>query len=116
MGFVKSPCPGLYLPHMKTNPKLFVQYVQAYVSHNDRGMKAVGVETHPDGQVYILKMPDMSAKKPIVTFSTVKGKKTKNVTWEQMWKIPIERFLSEDDFKYLEKKGMDKHGNHIEKK
>jgi hypothetical protein len=116
MGFIKSPCPGLYLRHKNTNPKLFVEYIQAYVKHNDRGMKAVGVETHPDGQVYILKMPDYTAKKPIVTFSTVKGKKTKKVEYEQMWKVPIENFLSEDDFEYLKKRGMDKHGNHTEKK
>jgi hypothetical protein len=116
MGFKRVPCPGLYLRHKATNPKLFVAYCQAFIETNDRGHKAIGIETDPGGTVYILTMPDYSAKKPIVTFSTVKGKKTKNVTWEQMWKVPIEVWLSEEDFEYLKKKGMDKHGNHIEKK
>lgn len=115
MGFNKVPCPGMYIRHRQTNPKLFVSMIQAFIKANDRGMKAIGIETRDDW-VYILAMPDYTAKKPIVTFSTVKGKKTKKVEYEQMWKVPIENFLSEDDFNYLEKKGMDRHGNHIEKK
>lgn len=89
-----------------------MSYVQGFIKTNDKGMKAIGVETSDDGQVYILTMPDYDEKKPIV-----KGKgKDKKITYEPMWKGPVERFLSDDDLAYLEKKGMDKYGNKIEGK
>jgi hypothetical protein len=116
MGFKRVPCPGLYIRHKNTNPELFVAYCKAFIERNDRGFKCIGAETDPGGNVYILTMPDYSVKKPIVTFSTVKGKKTKKVEWEMMWKNPIESWLSEDDFNYLKKRGKDKYGNDIEKK
>lgn len=111
MSFSKVTCPPLYIRHKNTNPKQFVNYCQSYVKKNCHGMKAIGVETSQDGNVYILTMPDYETKKPIV-----KGKgKTKTVAYEPLYKVPIERFLSDDDFEYLRKKGMDKHGNKISK-
>lgn len=110
MGFNKIPCPGIYLEHKNKRPKLFVQYVQGFIEHNFEGMKAVGVETIND-QVFILAMPDYSKKKPIVTFSTVKGKKTKKVEFVPVWKQPIESYLDESDFEYLKSRGKDRYGN-----
>jgi hypothetical protein len=116
MSFKRVPCPGLYLRHKKTNPKLFVEYCQAFIRTNDHGHKAIGIETDPDGNVYILTMPDYDAKKAVVTFSQVKGKKTKKVEHVKMWKVPIESWLNDDDFEYLRKRGKDKYGNDLETK
>ncbi|AYP68800.1 hypothetical protein BpsM61_00026 [Bacillus phage vB_BpsM-61] len=112
MAFGSVPCPMLYVPYLKKNPSLFVEYCQAFIKKNDTGRKAIGVKSIPGGPVMILTMPDYDAKRPIV-----KGRgKTKTVTYEDMYKVPIEAFLSKDDFEYLEKKGMDKYGRKLKKK
>lgn len=110
--FGRIPCPGMYLEHKKSNPKLFVGYCKGFIKHNYPTEKAIGIKTFPDGSCYILTMPDYTARKPIV-----KGRgKDKKVTYEPAWKVPVERFLNEDDFKYLAERGMDKHGNKINRK
>lgn len=108
MSFHMVPCPELYLRHKKTKPKLFVQYCESFTKKNDPGRKAVGIRTINE-QVYIMTMPDYDSVKAIV-----KGKgKTKTVTHVPMYKGPIERFLTKEDFDYLQQNGRDRYGNKI---
>ena len=113
MGFTLVPCPGLYMEWKNKNPEKFVEMCEAFISYNNRGMKAVGFKTIGNGEPMIITMPDYDADKPIVTFKQVKGKKTKEVTHEKIHKVPIECYLDDDDFAYLKSKGRDKYGRKV---
>lgn len=109
MAFNRVPCPGMYIRHKSTNPKLFVSYCEGFIKTNYHGRKAIGVHTDESGAVMILTMPDYDAKRVIVS-GTGKNKTIKTIP---LFSKPIEHYLDEDDIAYLQKRGKDKYGNTI---
>jgi hypothetical protein len=109
MAFNLIPCPPFKVGLKNKNPKAFVEYCESFIKTNNPGMKAVGIKTIEGGTIMIMCMPDYEAKRCIV-----KGTgKNKVRTYEPLYKVPVERFLSADDLEYLKSKGRDKYGDKI---